>query len=264
MKFDRVPCPLCFSQNSKTVYSSIPAPEDRSINITVVKCTACGLLYQNPRPRLEKFIHEKTERSGFSVDGKNPRYESRLRVLESLAEKGAILDIGCGYGEFLFAAKHRGWAPYGIEPSIERSAFAKKHGIKVFRGYLRQLRLPREKFSVITMLDVLEHLPEPHKEIKECARVLKNDGILVIRTPLADSLYSKIKGKNWYYGLEHLAYYGISTTKRLMNENGFTAEKIFYGDEMPAKTFSDALRKIHLGPLHLASATIYFRKVSRK
>jgi SAM-dependent methyltransferase len=126
------------------------------------------------------------------------------------------------------------------------------------------------------MLDLLEHLPDPHAELAECRRVLKDGGLLAIRTPLVDSIYAKLKGPGWYFGLEHLAYYSIATLKRLAESEGFSVEKIYYGDEWSAAESTtevkegagkklaafaaSALRKIHLGPLHLASATIYCKK----
>jgi 2-polyprenyl-3-methyl-5-hydroxy-6-metoxy-1,4-benzoquinol methylase len=69
--------------------------------------------------------------------------------------------------------------------------------LNVITGDLLSARYPDDFFDIITMFDVLEHLPNPIETLTECSRIIKRGGILIIETLNTDSLIFKILKQNW-------------------------------------------------------------------
>lgn len=211
----------------------------------IVKCSNCGHIYQNPRLN-EKHIkksYDKQKEFYRSMPRKNNRKSfelicsKRLKKIESFFIHPShlkILDIGCAFGTFVETAEKMGWEAHGVELSKHIASFAKnKMHLKVFNGTLEKARYQKEFFDVITMFDVIEHVPDPKKTLMECNRILKNQGLIVIQTPAVDSLYSMIKGKHWdYFGLQHLNYFSTKSMEKILEAAGFKIIKIYYGDEI--------------------------------
>jgi len=255
---EKVKCSLCNSSRYKQKYYI----EKNGASFNVVRCVDCGMIYLNPRPSSKKiddmydedYFHGKGFDKGVDyLEGLKyrkvwePWHNSRLMTIERyvknlLVEKkgekrGSILDVGCGLGEFLIVARDAGWDAKGVELSKYSADIAKKKfKLDVFNGRLDDVNTTgkfKEKFDVITMIEVIEHLPNPLENLKKCHELLKHQGIIVIQTGDVESLYSKIKGKNWpYYLAGHLNYFSRRTLKRMLEKAGFEVIKIYSGDEI--------------------------------
>jgi len=113
-------------------------------------------------------------------------------------ERGRLLDIGCGNGQFLSRMRELGWEVVGVEPDPEAVHIAKEQfGLEVFEGSLEQVELPQNSFDAITMNHVIEHVPDPIGALAKCHRLLKPGGKLVIVTPNIQSLGSHLFGRYW-------------------------------------------------------------------
>jgi SAM-dependent methyltransferase len=126
---------------------------------------------------------------------------------------GRLLDVGCAAGFFLAEAK----AFYEVQ-GVELSAWSSAHardvlGLPVFTGTLQQAALPAAHFDVITLWDVIEHVPHPVPLLAEAARVLKPGGRLVLTTGDWDSAYARSKGADWHLAAPpwHLTLFGRRT-----------------------------------------------------
>lgn len=95
-------------------------------------------------------------------------------------EKGKLLDIGAGTGNFLVRAKTKNWEVEGVEPVSDARQLSAKKGIELFEN---TENLASSHFDVITMWHVLEHVPDLDVQIIELHRLLKPDGLLVIAVP---------------------------------------------------------------------------------
>jgi 2-polyprenyl-3-methyl-5-hydroxy-6-metoxy-1,4-benzoquinol methylase len=121
--------------------------------------------------------------------------KNKLNLINSLQpNKGKILDIGAGTGEFLSVAQQNGWNTTGVEPSEKAKQIAINKGVS-FVEALAQLE--DHTFDVITMWHVLEHVPDLNHQIKELKRLLKPSGYLIVAVPNFNSFDAQHYGKFW-------------------------------------------------------------------
>jgi len=185
--FEFIKCNLCGRDETKLLIKRGSSPS------SVVFCRQCGLIYRNPRICRSK-IFELYQNSTFeAIDDKTlsqarkPVYKQILNNITRYVKKGNILDVGCGYGHFLKMAKDNGWNVFGIELSKEASNFAKDAlGINnVSNLPLKGAAFSEGFFDVVTLINTLDFFPDPIGELKEISRILKKEGLLVIRVPNA-------------------------------------------------------------------------------
>lgn len=110
---------------------------------------------------------------------------------------GRLLEIGCGSGADLLSMKDKGWDVVGVDFDALAVSNATNKGLDVRLGQLSNQGFADESFDAIVMSHVIEHVPDPGKLAKECLKMLKRDGILVLLTPNADSAMHSRYGSNW-------------------------------------------------------------------
>ncbi|RTY70389.1 class I SAM-dependent methyltransferase [Flavobacterium sp. LB2P53] len=166
------------------------------------------MLITSPQPSLENLgkyyesvdyiSHTDSKRSLFEKAYhfvKSIALKNKLNLINSLqSNKGSILDIGAGTGDFLYVAKENGWHAIGVEPSEKAKAIAKKKGVS-FVGETSEL--DNHSLDVISMWHVLEHVPNLENQIKELKRLLKPNGTLIIAVPNFKSFDAKHYGTFW-------------------------------------------------------------------
>lgn len=151
-----------------------------------------------------------------------------MRILKSLNAlkpgRGTLLDVGCFEGDFLNVAKDTGWNVFGTEISKKAISSAKSnYGINVDKGRLIYIKYKENQFDVVTMNDVIEHLPNPNDYVSKVSKILKSGGIFYIGTPNFDSLPRYLLGKSWHAVIFpwHLQYFSINILIKLLKDNGF-------------------------------------------
>jgi 2-polyprenyl-3-methyl-5-hydroxy-6-metoxy-1,4-benzoquinol methylase len=134
------------------------------------------------------------------------------------------LDVGCGFGELLLALRHvlpSDAVIEGIEPSERKCAVAQKFGLNVRPGTLSDVEPGR--YNVISMINVVSHLPDPRSSFESLARLLGVGGRLILLTGNgADVPRSEYPGS--LYLPDHLLFLGKSTLTRLLESTGFRVE----------------------------------------
>ena len=94
---------------------------------------------------------------------------------------------------------------------------------------LRIILLNIRMFSVITMIELLEHVSDPVTAVSECFRLLKENGLLVIQTANMDALQAKcLKDKYAYFMPGHVSYFTKRNLVDLLKKTGFKKVKVFY------------------------------------
>ena len=157
---------------------------------------------------------------------KNIALKNKLNLINSLQpQKGRILDVGAGTGEFLSVAKNDGWQTIGVEPSDRAKAIAKNKGVSFVE---ETSELENHSFDVISMWHVLEHVPDLDKQIKELKRLLKPTGTLIIAVPNFKSFDAKHYGKFWaaFDVPIHFWHFSKTAIKLLFEKEEMKLEKI--------------------------------------
>ena len=166
------------------------------------------MLITSPQPDLENLgRYYESEDYISHTDNKRSLFEKAYHFVKSIAlknklnlinslqpNKGRILDIGAGTGEFLSVAQQNGWETIGVEPSDKAKQIAINKGVS-FVEVIAQLE--DRSFDVITMWHVLEHVPDLDHQIKELKRLLKPTGSLIIAVPNFKSFDAQYYGKFW-------------------------------------------------------------------
>lgn len=151
------------------------------------------------------------------------REEACIRLAKKVSIKGKkLLDIGCSYGWFPKVVLDLGAKEvFAIEPDQRKIAIAKKVAPKadISQGYAGKLKYPANKFDIVTLFDVIEHVPKNTESqvIKEIARVLKPRGYLLLATPF-DWWIAKLVDPAWYFGHRH---YSKEKVTKMLAKEGF-------------------------------------------
>jgi len=149
----------------------------------------------------------------------------RMTLLRRFAPRGGrLLDVGCGTGAFLSVANSE-YACSGVDVSAEAVAVVRHDlGIEAQSGDLRSLQMPRNHFDVITLFDVIEHVPEPDQLLVEVQHLLTPDGVCVMTTGDTDSLICRLTGRWWHLMTppEHLTYFSRQGLLRMALRTGWT------------------------------------------
>lgn len=215
---------------------------------TVVKDPKYGYLRAEPIPSeeevnqyyLEEFYAQNKEKFNNSslethleesdfYKGKYENYSNHIKNILGNLENKSLYDIGFGFAQALLFFKNKQMQVAGIEPSLEGYEFAKKNELDVTQGSIEStFSNVKQKYNVVTLLNVLEHLRNPAEvliSIKE--KLLKNDGILVIDVPndfndfqiVADKEYNL--NQWWFFPPRHINYFSQSTLTNLLNQCGY-------------------------------------------
>ena len=199
-------------------------------------CDTCGLqfVWPLPEPDVIREVYGEGYRpeaceTAYLAEGRSyaqTRREKFLRVLPDRCEtkSNTLLDIGCGLGFFLEAVRGDFKQVRGIEISEPQRLFAQRHlGLEVLEGEAASIPLPDESEDIITLLDVLEHLPDPRACLREVRRVLAPEGLVALVTPNPESLTARILKQRWVYYSppEHLHLFPPRSLLRLLEGEGF-------------------------------------------
>ena len=238
----RIDCPLCDSSD----YLTVADMRDRLLGMDgqfqMARCENCGLYYLNPQPAMAELARYYPEDY---VPFTTPSPEQlpflqRLSVNYGLGKRrqavtrykpgGRLLEIGCANGLFLNSMNQTGaWQVQGVEISEAPVRYARERlGLDVFHGSLSDAHFPDNTFDAVVMWDVLEHVHGPKDTLLEIHRVLKPDGILVLRVPQLDSWDRGLFGPYWvgWDAPRHLTLFSQRTLRLMLARTGFRVQRM--------------------------------------
>jgi 2-polyprenyl-3-methyl-5-hydroxy-6-metoxy-1,4-benzoquinol methylase len=148
------------------------------------------------------------------------RFERELRLFRKHCGGGAVLDVGCSTGAFLFQLRELFPGIYnilGTDISGPALDYAESRGIPVVRGNFLAGALPEGKFDAVTFWATIEHLAEPKRFLQKAAALLKPAGLCYVLVPNMKSLAARLLGSRYRYIYpQHLNYFTTETLRRLV------------------------------------------------
>jgi 2-polyprenyl-3-methyl-5-hydroxy-6-metoxy-1,4-benzoquinol methylase len=214
------PCPVCGNNDAEAYL--------QKGDLRLVRCRPCAMIYANPVSG-EFASGEYYNRAGtgyylspakLESDYAPVRFQRELRLFRKHCPGGAVLDVGCSSGAFLFQLGQRFPGCYqvlGIDVSSPPLDYAESRGVAVVRGNFLEQDFGNRKFAAVTFWAVLEHLVAPQEFLAKAKSVLKPDGLCFALVPNMGSLAARFLGARYRYVYsQHLNYFTRATLTRLL------------------------------------------------
>jgi SAM-dependent methyltransferase len=224
----------------------------KTSNLMNCRCTDCGSVF------IGNSIHNDELGTAYStIDSAQYfaeiKYENGKKMLKAARDlerlrshDSHIIDIGSGNGEFVKILHDRGFRELSVHeiPGADLS-MVKGMAVTIYQDF-DYSGLPEQHFDVTTLLDILEHVPDPQFLVTTCARALRAGGLLYIHTPVVTKLdrfmhgFQKLPyldkiGRMWQRGrtsIFHLENYTPTSLELLLRRAGFTNINIIVRNEL--------------------------------
>jgi len=236
-------CLICKSKDISNKYII----KDHSISgetFNVSICNKCQFLFTNPRPTLRNInkYYESEEYISHTNKTVNPiqliykivrfyTMKSKIGLVKSLTKNRRLFDFGCGTGTFLKACKKSGFTISGFEPNKGANQIASLETNSTIFENLSDVP-SEERFDVITLWHVLEHVHELNETIKLLFDILKPGGHLIFALPNPNSFDAKHYKEYWagYDVPRHLYHFSEKNIVQLASNH-----KLKYIRKVPMK-----------------------------
>lgn len=231
-------CPLCGNKEIRATRSAdcsghplyrpgIPP------TMTWVECVSCSHVFTDGYFGEEAlaFLFDRThvgQTVGHDMERQRAVSSRMVEWIADHAADGDWLDVGFGNGSLLFTAEEFGFRPVGVDLRKANVEALRRLGYEAHCVDLADL-VPTERFSVVSMADVLEHMPYPKAGLQAAHRLLKSNGVLFLSMPNVDNMVWRLLDANKvnpYWGeIEHYHNFSRKRLYALLETHGFKAVK---------------------------------------
>jgi 2-polyprenyl-3-methyl-5-hydroxy-6-metoxy-1,4-benzoquinol methylase len=222
-------CPLCAGNALANRY--------RIDGFTIASCAGCSLVFVRERMSNEtlKPYYDLPEQDFVYDDPSNQAnldyyYAQMKDVITRYVPSGKILDVGCNRGQFLDMMGDR-WDRYGVElaPHFAEQS-RQKYGDHVYHGLLENFPAQEDPFDVVTVMDVLDHCPDPVAELRHVNRLMRPGGLVVVKVHNISCLWAKVVRDKFYAFIPpyHLYYFDRKTLAQTLGAAGFQVKETRY------------------------------------
>ena len=251
-------CPLCDSRQMKLFAQgdcsrhSLSRPELPAV-MRWLRCEACGHIFTegyHTSDALRVIFGKTSDNQKVGHDVERQRLVS-ARIVEKVARHvpdGCWLDVGFGNGSLIFTADEWGYSAVGIDLREDNVEAVRKLGFQAHCVEISQVDQAGQ-FSVVSMADVLEHMPFPKVGLAAAHRLLRSGGALFVSMPNRDSVVWRFLDQskaNPYWGeVEHYHNFGRVRLSRLLAEHGFKVVEYGVSERYRACMEMIAIRESH-------------------
>lgn len=188
-------------------------------DLEIYHCVSCGHT-QIPAQISEEYYQDYSMGSFWGTSFKRIREQQLERLAMLAPTRKRFLDIGCGVGHYLALAKEHFEELCGVEPSITSVMKAREQGFSVIHDYFHEGLSFDSGFDAISMIEVLEHIEQPSDLFTQAARLLNENGILLVEVPNGQ----RIVEKRLYYNLctDHIQYFSVTSLIAMAHRAGLT------------------------------------------
>ncbi len=230
-------CPICKGKS----FQPFLLCKDHTVTgelFHVEKCSNCKMLLTNPRPiqasvpayyKSSQYIsHQRAAKGLIGHIYVIVRYFTlkwKLSLIKPYLTNNTLLDVGCGTASFLLHCKQCGVEVFGVEPSVEARLQATEQNIRVEESLEK---LPRQKFDVITLWHVLEHIYDLDATLAVLKEKLADHGIIFIAVPnwqCSDASYYKDRWAG-YDVPRHVWHFSRQNMSRLVENAGLKVKHV--------------------------------------
>jgi SAM-dependent methyltransferase len=201
--------------------------------IANVLCRDCGLIYNDPMPTEEELaalygamareIADRPVAAPRIMPIERAQAEYIAPVLDA-RPRARVLDIGCSMGGFLAAVTERGASAVGVEPSPHDAAVARsRFGLDVRDGFFENITFGDERFDVVTLRFVFEHVRDPRGILRRVRALLAPNGRVYLEVP---NLATPFVGLDDFFSYGHLQTFTPESLAGLCGREGFAVERM--------------------------------------
>jgi len=192
------------------------------------RCPRCACLWADDARHDDEVLagaYERVSESYFDSEPSDPRYTRFYQEIEQAMKRyvsgRTILDVGCGEGVFLDALSQE-WTRQGLEPSASGARLARQRNLDVTCATLETTNT-RYEADVISALDVIEHVIDPHRFVDSFKPHLRRGGFALLLTGDVASYPASVAGPWWSYlrWCGHISVFSRAGLRRLLEAHGF-------------------------------------------
>lgn len=220
-------CVSCGNPSGDQILLSTP--------LRLLRCRECGLVSLRHRSQefdddLYEYYAKRLERPEAEVYRavNTARQQQLLSWLGGRVSGRRLLDVGCGAGQLVRTANDRGWDAQGIDLSAPAIRVCERFGVPARKVDFFSSVLNPERFDVIVMSELIEHVPNPQSFLERAGQLLNRGGVLYLTTPNFSALSRHIMGADWFaLDPQHISYFDPPAFEHLVRRVSLLrAEKI--------------------------------------
>jgi SAM-dependent methyltransferase len=232
------------------------------LHFRIVRCQNCGLTFSNPIVENNKILKSYKNSDTYpeeDIEKPTDIYEYYMKSKILLNSNSKILEIGCGNGRFLSRLYKLGHINvFGVEPSKNAVlAFPKVvDKSKIIIDFFKDGQFKRNSFDVVVFFQVLDHVIDPNKFIKNVYRVLKPGGQVLAIVHNSYSWSAKLFGeKSPIFDIQYIYLFDKKNLRQIFKNNGFKINSVF-----PTFTKYSVAYWFKMIPLRMGIKKIFYHK----